>query len=832
MVKFSTLSDLGIHKQLHCENENQNDIEDDYFEEDFVPNSNGNSASISIDEKVKSLDVLRRVDEKRPSPSKPKETTLQGNETKTSSQPNNKVNPPFRCIVCDVFFKTSDEAKSHSPKVTNTKCKFSCHLCNRKFNTLYAFVVHVMQHKTNVAKNQLTSGSMYACSTCDKHFDDCFQLKRHEITTHKKKTSNQWSSRTATLQPTVITEPQRTDVAEQNETEFTCELCYDVFNTKDELDSHTDFHKQLESISEPVIADDTEATVEIIEDFRDKHATVTTIQKAQPNSSRTKINTATLTYDKFSLAPLPTPGLPKQNLTAKIKEMMAPSTENKQKPTKTIFLPNIQPKTKMKPGPKKQVNKKKPRQKQRKPSGLEIERTSQTSFSVKYKDGNGQNPSMRKDVPPSSLPSNFVVSAQPSIGQAVGGSNSAGNNSTMFQNTLLNSLLDAGTSPQTNTFIVCSSAPVNSTNTAPTANTTVPVHSTNPLIANPVSSLSNTSSPSFAYVVIPNSISSVTTTSAVPSTSSNIDGSPPPVQNYLTQTFPANPIPEHQQVLSQAPGNDPVSCGMTLPVIYNVVSLKESTTTEAVSTAQSTTTSSTVVEAALSGSTTTMVVPVSSKMSNVLLSKPLDPNEIICLDSDSEPEEPVGKKEEAVSQNDSDEGGNLVIDDAANRVGKGSNSESHINHQKGRTELAKIAESPAVAKWNEKGSRGNEIDSNDIEKVRNNWKFPMKCDTCDVVLQSEGAMRNHIDGKVSCENCEFKCCRSIDLRIHYMSIHRIYYCWTCKFQTQSQIEYVSHRKSHTCPTCKGVYEELKNHICKKGTQNEGTRSESPITLSE
>ncbi|KAG5896091.1 hypothetical protein JTB14_006880 [Gonioctena quinquepunctata] len=1131
---FSLLSDLVIHKQLHCENEN--DIDYDFFEENYVSKSKGNSASLSI-EKIKSLDVLRRVNEKTPSPTKPKETSLKENETKTSSQPNNEVNPPFRCIVCDVCFKTSDAAKRHTPKVTKRKCKFSCHLCNRNFNTLYAFVVHVMQHNPNLSP----SGSMYACSTCDKHFKYCFQLRRHERTMHnnvkncfqlrrddrtmhKKETSSQLSSPTATLQPTGITEPQRTDVAEQKETEFTCELCYDVFNTKDELDGHTDFHKQLEGISEAVIVHDTEATVEIIDDYRDRHSTVTTIQKAKHNSSCTKINTTTFTYDTFSLAPLTTSGLPKrkstaklkemttsstdnkqkptktiflpkiqpkfkpgskqlentskavtaddtedsveiiedfpekhatettiqkskpissftktnsatqtydksssaplpksgppkQNLTTKIKKMMASSTDNKQKPTKTIFLPNNQPKIQIKPLPKKQVMKtvpkkqvmiKQPRQIQPKPTGLEIQSTSPTT----PKEGNDQNPSMSKDVPPCSLSpvrlpcslppvslpcslppvqpiTTNYVSAQPTVvSQGVGGSNSTENNSTLFQNSLLNSFLDSGSSSQSNTFIVCSSAPVNSTNTAFAANmnsidnkqqptktlfvpniqpktkmkpkpkkpvrkiqlrkilqkppsleihresltsfsvvyeggndqnhstsenvpssclpsvqpitsnfgvsaqptvvsqgvggsnnvennsalfqnsllnsfldsgpssqrnafivcSSAPVNSTNtalatnmnytsvpvPLIANPGSSHQNPllmNTPSYAYVVIPNSMSSVTTTSPISSNSSNIDSIHPgvsnPISNHLTQTISTNPIPEQQLVLSQAPGNDSVSCGMTLPLIYNVMSLKESTTTEAVSTAQSTTTSSTVVEAALSGSTTTIIAPVSSKMSNVLLSKPLDPNEIICLDSDSEPEEPVGKKGEAVPHNESDEGGNLVIDDTANGSGREYNGESHMNDRKGEnTELTSIAESLDVAECDEKRTEWKEIDSDDVKEDRKKLKFPIKCDTCNVMFQRNRAMRNHFGRKVPCDKCEFKCCRMIDLKNHYMSMHKIFYCWRCKFQAQSQTEFDSHRESHTCRSCKGVYAVLKNHNCKKGKQNEDTRSEA------
>nr|XP_023019533.1 uncharacterized protein LOC111508316 isoform X1 [Leptinotarsa decemlineata] len=849
MAKFLSLSDLDIHKNLHS----YSDAEDDLFEEDFIVNSekSANKASwnaTSPEEKVKNLDDSSKDSNIVFSSLKPK-VTLQNNEDKNSTTQTDKVKPPFKCVVCDVFFETSDEAKKHVPKASKEKCKFSCHLCNRKFNTLYAFVVHVMQHKTNVVKNQLTSRSTYVCTICEKHFNDCFQLKRHEITTHKKKTISQLTPQQTSSEvlANTIASPKNPETTiesnEQIETEFTCELCYDIFPTKEELDSHTDFHRQIERISEPVIPDDTEATVEIIEDFRDKHEIVTTIQKAKTNSYAPKTNTVELTYDKFSLAPNPPLStLPKQNLTAKIKEMIAPKsskTDVKQKSSKTIFLPNIQPPNKAKPGPKaKPLPKAKPGPKPKlgsklkpKPQ-LKLQRTSPTSFSVSYTEPQipSTSQSMSSGLPPL-LPKPFLQTKSKAEDQDAKDSGNEKNVSsphttessrieletTQVQNqSLFNStpeLLMSGVSNPGLSYIL------NPTPSVPVFNTSQFGSSTAVSLSNDISSITAPTT-QYAYVVIPNSMSPSSR-----SISTSVNSIIPAVKEALRNQFSSKP-PDPNSVQPIVQSSDELTGGITMPVIYNVMSLNESTKVGTI--AESGAKSATSLPQVDTGLSSVVADnTVSSKMSSVRSSimAPTTPGEIICLDSESDTEDTTNKPVESTAQNDSDEGGDLVIDDSANQSGAESpETKKDSQAQIGADDNSKDADGNDTKRGNGKGGKP-------VKEKR--WTFPAKCDTCNAKFQRFRSMRLHNERKVCCRNCAFKCCRTMELKNHYLTEHKIFYCWRCNFLTQIQEEFMEHRKNHTCLKCGGVYVEMKNHICKKVMkQNREKRSDSPITLSE
>ncbi|XP_057661552.1 zinc finger protein 148-like isoform X2 [Diorhabda carinulata] len=358
MQKFATLDVLLEHKREHSESEG----EDDLFEEDTSSQDN----KICTDEnnakqKVKNSDELEKNPE-LPQQSKGKKRKLKKGsnvttttiKTQKDDTKENKVKPkalnadtislekntttqnnvktPFKCDTCNIFFATSDEAKTHIPP-SAAKCKFSCHLCNRKFNTLYALIVHIMQHKNDAFKNQNSSKSLYNCKLCDKNFADCFQLKRHEIKVHKKEAHIE----PAYTEPTEIITTHVVIREHDTETQLTCDLCYDVFNTKEELDSHTEFHKQLDSITQPLSYETNKAVDGSLKISEDKQGLIKTIQKPRNSPSQKK----NIPSETFTSLPSTSSTQNKKNLTATIKEMIAPN-EIKPKQSKTIFLPNIE----------------------------------------------------------------------------------------------------------------------------------------------------------------------------------------------------------------------------------------------------------------------------------------------------------------------------------------------------------------------------------------------------------------------------------------------------------------------------------------------------------
>ncbi|XP_072401271.1 uncharacterized protein [Diabrotica undecimpunctata] len=423
MQKFPLLDELLEHKQLHSEAEDEIE-EDDRFEEDTDEKEakEDENSSSGTENKVKNMDVLRKEPQTEVTKKRSRRTKLEmlnfkkrraskfmslfkkqlekPKEIKILPKPDGKifnvipnlpksdskilpeepkpapvpaptqeenkeqVKTPFKCDTCNVYFATSDDVKVHSSSTT-TKCKFSCHLCNRKMNTIYAFIVHVMQHKNNTIKSLSNSKSLYACSSCDKSFADCFQLRRHEINSHNLRPS----AEPVVSEPTEII-TTNVVIGEPESENLTCDLCYDVFTTKEDLDNHTEFHKEI-SIpdSHNYLYTPRQTAIEIIEDNKDKHERSTTLQQAKPKPILSKPQPAPSQSQPqpiISLIPqsvsqlhpkivlprprkiLPSPSSASQSsvpkslsLTASIKEMIAPQ-EPKTKPSKTIFLPNIE----------------------------------------------------------------------------------------------------------------------------------------------------------------------------------------------------------------------------------------------------------------------------------------------------------------------------------------------------------------------------------------------------------------------------------------------------------------------------------------------------------
>lgn len=143
---------------------------------------------------------------------------------------------PFNCLFCNVDFQSVEEVKMH-PR--NALCRYNCKECDKNFNTVHGFLIHLLQHKINFTKGH---DDKYSCSQCSEMFQDIIQLKSHNLLVH--------TVTTRVSEPTQD-EPEQnvTPMEEEKEPDFTCELCYDMFSSVEELNDHMDFHKQLNGIT-------------------------------------------------------------------------------------------------------------------------------------------------------------------------------------------------------------------------------------------------------------------------------------------------------------------------------------------------------------------------------------------------------------------------------------------------------------------------------------------------------------------------------------------------------------------------------------------------------
>ncbi|KAJ8922310.1 hypothetical protein NQ315_004252 [Exocentrus adspersus] len=134
-----------------------------------------------------------------------------------------------KCIPCNATFTCVEKIKKHPPN----KCQFVCGACARSYNTIHAFTVHVLQHKINVVR-PAQPANLHKCSICSESFDDYIDLKTHGILMHK-------------LRPGDQPETNGDDTSENSNDvdEIICELCFDIFDSKEKLDEHMEFHKEL-----------------------------------------------------------------------------------------------------------------------------------------------------------------------------------------------------------------------------------------------------------------------------------------------------------------------------------------------------------------------------------------------------------------------------------------------------------------------------------------------------------------------------------------------------------------------------------------------------------
>lgn len=145
-----------------------------------------------------------------------------------------------KCETCDTIFASIEEIKKHPPN----KCRFVCGVCRRSYNTIYAFIVHVLQHKINLFKTVLTPDKLHKCQQCSESFGDYIDLKTHGILMHKVKSQS-------------LTDPELESPTETNSNnrEISCELCFDIFDSEEELREHMEFHEQLDDKPSAKIAE-------------------------------------------------------------------------------------------------------------------------------------------------------------------------------------------------------------------------------------------------------------------------------------------------------------------------------------------------------------------------------------------------------------------------------------------------------------------------------------------------------------------------------------------------------------------------------------------------
>lgn len=854
MAKFETKDELNDHRRNHP---TDSDVEDDRFEEDFIPSikmdPGKTTPSLTETYNVKTIEKVKKPCTEEPTMTEPKEE---------KKDVDIKMETSFKCDTCNVYFVSSDDAKRH---IASLKCRFACRLCNRKFNTLYAFVVHVMQHKTNAVKNQQSAKSSYLCQACEKSFDDCFQLKRHEIQVHNKKLASY--ATTATLMQKeniqskklvedklIITETEVNSV-DTNEspdtvgsTLFTCELCYDIFNNNHELEKHMEFHKQLETISEQIVIDDDDEFVEVVEDKSDKHEIKTTMRAAKrpsvptnaiPSTSTTNVERI-LYYKNTNTIPIyPKPmslKQPNKQLSDKIKEMLTPNSE---KVSKTIFLSSPLLKT-----PQKKKVLKKIAIKPTAAGHPELQQTGPLSYSINFSDNKQQN---IDPVTPFS---------------ATTSSNNT--NPYILSNTL-------------------SSPSSNLTSTTQYAYVIIPHNNTSPTVVVPTSNIS-VSLPTQNYG---NTITTQSTT--LPNDISNGTC----ISNASLQTGPINiSLIQNSDVLTNQNSNSKFHSNASYVSIANLDNvstsnfLESSNIKDAIRKNDSPNPNSNITifrQNQMSNNIITTSVESSDNKSytsstSKVMSQTLIP-EIVIIDSDDEEEssnsssleprstQPTTNDDEAVGienttiditqlqdvsamseknintekevddSSDSEAAHDLVIDEnEMNESGKQNigivdandiGAQSSIQKQeqsnlKGMISVKKLED--LIEPTTNNSDQGSEKTKRP-KKVKK-FNFPMKCDGCSVTITRFRSLRVHEKKKHTCTLCDFKCCKIIGLRNHYLTQHNLFFCWRCRCLFDSRIQLEEHRKTHTCKTCSGIYTYLSTHICKKSNLGK----ETPVSV--
>ncbi|KAK9885875.1 hypothetical protein WA026_013750 [Henosepilachna vigintioctopunctata] len=103
------------------------------------------------------------------------------------------------------MFTNSTQLMDHKPLEPEKTCSFKCKVCSQVHSTPQSYMEHIMQHnsftpkrpslipKTGLPMN-LPNAFRYVCVSCNSRFEDCYELRRHEITVHNKKEEQVYQS--------------------------------------------------------------------------------------------------------------------------------------------------------------------------------------------------------------------------------------------------------------------------------------------------------------------------------------------------------------------------------------------------------------------------------------------------------------------------------------------------------------------------------------------------------------------------------------------------------------------------------------------------------------
>lgn len=351
MSKFSSLEDLEVHRYVHLDSTSEDDIfTEDYYEESLSNNKgkeqeNPNKTNANIEdvqnetvdetarkiiatqekknrEKVQAANTKDSNNERHT-----KDLNIIENSNNTNSIIENKILFEIHCIICKSIFRNIEEFNAHNARIS---CVYYCITCSKKMCTKKACFTHLVLHAESQISDELykctlcsftcftthhlimhkrknhatkrisenrkstssedivdttikddknslqidAESSLYKCSECSFKFRTVKRVQKHFRKYHKNKTANKKNTKKAE--------------EEEDEDNLTCDLCFDVFDNKEDLTIHQSFHKELETSYKGKSNEHKDDEIEIIEDRTNIHNISTTIQRTKSWTQKTK----------------------------------------------------------------------------------------------------------------------------------------------------------------------------------------------------------------------------------------------------------------------------------------------------------------------------------------------------------------------------------------------------------------------------------------------------------------------------------------------------------------------------------------------------------------
>ncbi|KAL3284276.1 hypothetical protein HHI36_018434 [Cryptolaemus montrouzieri] len=208
--KFKCIEDLEIHKISH--EEESEDEKDQLTDSDADIDSESDEEEDEEDDEAPNLKI-KNVFSEAPKkmvaivPVTPimKPTYQRITHSVTNIGLDRKLpainNIHIKCGTCELLFTNSDQLMQHTPVDPEKICSFSCKVCSENYSTPTTYMDHIMQHNAFTPRNivvsikpenslrqeQTPKNYRYICVLCNSRFEDCYQLRRHEINVHRKK---------------------------------------------------------------------------------------------------------------------------------------------------------------------------------------------------------------------------------------------------------------------------------------------------------------------------------------------------------------------------------------------------------------------------------------------------------------------------------------------------------------------------------------------------------------------------------------------------------------------------------------------------------------------